>query len=424
MMSFLRKMLGLRSAAELKAEADALLEGHDPWAARPLYERAMDRAGDDAALRSAAEQGMRTCQDRMAQAQIDEGDRHAEQGDLDLARQQYEGAAEIAHDDALRNAAERKLEGLERAEAVEDAAPEAGAEPTDEDRLEVIASTWEPDQADEYDGHGEALDAALLALADGRNEEGHRALEALLEDTEEPRYIWYEVGRARLAVDDHDGGADALRRFIDAMDEDEGGEARLVAHLELARLLDDAGDFDAAVAEHQAAIEALGDDPRPYLWLGRFLRAKGHPEEAAEVIESALEVMDTAQPDWRVLQELGLAQAEAGQEDEAIETLEQVLKVLTGRRHLDFPPPTALTLAKLCEKKGRLERAADLYRLLTKGSDRDNLPVYYREGARVLAEMGLTDEARRMLQRASALTEDNAEAHAEIARRLAALEQG
>jgi tetratricopeptide (TPR) repeat protein len=421
-MSFFRRVLGLQSPQELRAEADAQLEAGDPWAARPLYERALDRAGTDDALKAAAEAGLRTCQERMVQAQLEEGDRFLAQGEPDLARQQYEGALEIAVDDEARKAAEGKLEALERWEAVEHA-PEPDTEPTDEDRLQVIASSWEPDQGDEYDIHGEPLTDALLMLADGKASEARQAFEQLLEGAEEPRYLWFEVGRARLADGDTDGGVDALRRFIDVMDEDEGGEPRLVAHLELARVRDEAGDFDGAVAEHQAAIEALGQDPRPYLWLGRFLRTHDHPAEAVEVIESAIEVMDTAQPDWRVLQELGLAQADAGQDEEAMETLEQVLRVLTSRRDLDFPPPTALRLARLCEQHDRLERAADLYRLLTRGSDRDNLPTYYLEGARVLTELGLADEARRMLQRASAITEDDPERHAEIEARLAALDE-
>lgn len=421
-MSFFKKMLGLQSARELLDEADARFEAGEPWAARSSYERALDRAGDDAELRAAAERGVRACQDHMAQAQLDEGDRCLAQGEPDLARQRYEGALEIAGDDTLRATAERKLDEVERWEAVEEA-PTPEEEPTEEDRLQVIAGTWEPDQGDEYETYGEPLGTALLRLADGQAEEARDMLEGILEGAPDPRYLWFEVGRARIANDDVEGGVDALRRFIDCMEEDEGGEARLVAHLELARLRDEAGDFDGAVAEHQAAIEALGQDPRPYLWLGRFLRAHDHPAEAVEVIESALEVMDTAHPDWRVLQELGLAQADAGQDDEAMETLEQVLRILTSRRHLDFPPPTALRLARLCEAHGRLERAADLYRLLTRGTDRENLPTYYQEGARVLGDLGLHDEARRMLQRAGALTEDDPEAQEEIARRLAALPQ-
>jgi tetratricopeptide (TPR) repeat protein len=420
-MSFFRKVLGLRSAEELKAEADALLESDDPWAARPLYERAMDKA-EDTELRAAAERGMHTCQDRMAMAQVEAGDRYAEDGDMELARQQFEGAMEIAVDAAIRDTAERRLEGLERRQVTEQVAA-TDAEPTDEDRLEVIASAWEPDQADEYEGY-EGLGPALLALMDGRAEEAREALEALLEAHDDARYLWFEVGRARIAAGATDEGVQALRRFIESLDEDEGGDARLATHMELARMLDEAGDVDAAVGEYQAAIEALGDDPRPYLWLGRFLREKGHPAEAAEVIQSAIEVMDTAHPDWRVLQELGLAQADAGQDDEAIETLEQVVRVLTARHQLDFPPPTALTLAKLHEKQGGLERAADLYRLLSRGADREGLPLYHREAARVLAELGLVAEARRMLQRAGALVEGDPEALADIEQRLAALDEG
>jgi tetratricopeptide (TPR) repeat protein len=113
--------------------------------------------------------------------------------------------------------------------------------------------------------------------------------------------------------------------------------------------------------------------------------------------------MDQARPDWRVLQELGLAQAEAGHDAAAIETLEQVIEVLTGRQHYDLPPATATRLAELHEQRGNLERAADLYRALTEGSDGDNLPAYHRKAAGLLERLGMDDEAHRLGQRADAL---------------------
>lgn len=401
-MSFLRRMLGLESAEELRARGDALFERQEYGNAKLAYERALDRLGRDSDRREALEARVVACCDGIAEQRIAEGDRQREAGHLDLAQAEYEGAVEVARDTGLLDRARSRLDDLERSDAVTQAAapPEALS---DEERLAVVAGSWEGDQADEYEALGEALDRGLLAMMDERPEEARAILEELLEKSEAPRYLWLEVARARLLCDDTEGGAEALRRFLGEFGPHEGGEARLAAHQELAHLADERGDFEAAVAEYEAAIEALGEDPRPYLWLGRFLRHKGHAEEAVEVIESAIAVMDSARPDWRVLQELGLAQAEAGRDDAAIETLEEVLRVLASRRHLDFPPDTAVALARLHEKQGRLERAADLYRQLTQGSHREGHAVYYREGARVLEALGLEDEARRMRQRAEAL---------------------
>ena len=61
------------------------------------------------------------------------------------------------------------------------------------------------------------------------------------------------------------------------------------------------------------------------------------------------------------------------------------------------------------EKVGKLDRAADLYAALAKGSDVDSHTHYYRQAGRLLAELSLDDEARRMFKRALALAEDDEE---------------
>ena len=66
-------------------------------------------------------------------------------------------------------------------------------------------------------------------------------------------------------------------------------------------------------------------------------------------------------------------------------------------------PTTATSLAKLYEADGRLDRAADMYRALSQGSDRERHALYHYEAGRLLHALGLTDEARRMLTRADAL---------------------
>jgi lipoprotein NlpI len=54
-----------------------------------------------------------------------------------------------------------------------------------------------------------------------------------------------------------------------------------------------------------------------------------------------------------------------------------------------------------------LDRAADMYRALSQGSDRERHARYHYEAGRLLHAIGLMDEARRMLTRAEALRSDD-----------------
>jgi tetratricopeptide (TPR) repeat protein len=86
----------------------------------------------------------------------------------------------------------------------------------------------------------------------------------------------------------------------------------------------------------------------------------------------------------------------------------------------DYPPTTATALARLYEADGRLDRAADMYRALSQGSDREQHALYHYEAGRLLRALELEDEAHRMLTRAKALTGDE---DAELGERIAALLQ-
>ena len=98
-----------------------------------------------------------------------------------------------------------------------------------------------------------------------------------------------------------------------------------------------------------------------------------------------------------------------------------MVEFFTNHQITDFPPTTATTLAKLYEADGRLDRAADLYRALSQGSDKERHALYHYEAGRLLHALGLADEARRMLTRADALTTED---DAELAEQVAALLQG
>ena len=409
-MSFLKKLFGGGSLDELKSEADALFDARRYGEAKLVYERALGKAkGAPEEIRATLADRLDACLDGIAESRLAEAERHIEAGAFDLARDELEGAIEVVQSPEVRGRVQKAIDLLERDDAIEHAKEESLS---DEERLALIAGQWVDGQAEEYEALGDPLYDALLALHDERYEEARQALEALLEHAEDPCFLYLEVGRARLLSDDSEGGRDALQSFLDGLAPGEGGEARLAAHLELARIADGAGDFDGAMAQYEAAIDGLPDDYRPFLALGIYLRSKEIHDQAVEMLEIAHGRMDDLRPDWRVMQELGLALADAGREAEAIEQLEAVIAFMTSQRHLDFPPATAVRLAELHEKADKPERAADLYRSLASGSHRAGHATYHREAGRLLAQLGLTDEATRMLKRAIALSEDDEEAAA------------
>ena len=244
----------------------------------------------------------------------------------------------------------------------------------------------------------------------------------LLGAAEAGRYGGVEVGLARI-IDEGDGGAEeALRTFLGLLGDDEGGESRLSAHASLARLADAKDGTEGAIAELEDAAAFFDEDPRPLLALGRYLREKERPAEAVEILEMAADLMGM-RPDWAILEELGVALVDAGKDEQAIAVLESSVEFLTSQKITNFPVRTATALARRHAKAGNLERAADLGRVRPEGTDRQNHLVYHREAGRVLAELGLVSEARRMLERAAALAEDDEAKAAEIAADLDALDE-
>ena len=404
-MTLLKRLFGGRSADEEQARGEALLAEGDAGGAKLAFERALHKAKDaPAARRDELLKKMHEAQDAIAQTRLREAEAYLAANEVELAQVELQGALEVVVDENLRARAQRIVDTLERSDAV------ARAAPTDlsaDEVLGAMAGSWEDAQAAEYAELGDPFEAALLALHDGKARTALEAMNDLLDQADEPRYLWYEVGRAHFELDEPseselDDGADALRTFIECMDEHEGGDARLTAHLLLARLADGNDDVEEAVAELEAAAAALQHDPRPYKELGAYLRSKNRGAEAVEVLELALQGSEET-PDWAFLTELGLAYEAAGNRPAAIETLEGVLQTLAAHRRLDFPPPTAVSLARLHEEENNLERAADLYRTLCDGSDRGNHATYHYEAGRLLRKLDLASESRRMLTRARAL---------------------
>jgi tetratricopeptide (TPR) repeat protein len=398
-MSLLGKLFGKRTLEQERAHADELFAAGDFGPAKLAYERAQDLARELPEVKAALGTKVDECRDAIARKRLVEAEALIQQGNLHFAHEELQGAIETAASPDLIAQAEQRIESLARKQRVIERAAEA-AQSSDEDRFEVISGGFEDDQYNEYQAHGEPMKRALLALHDGNVAEARKGLEALAESADGPRYLWFELGRARLADGAVDEGAEALAKFLGTLHAEEGGDARLIAHMELAQLVHARGDFDAAVAHYEQALEALPDDPRPYLAMANFFRREQLLDEAIEVLEAALASRGEADPDYRLWLELGLALADAGRDEPAIVQLERVIDYLTRRNQRDLPVEGMLRLAALYEKSERPARALDLYTLLADGSDRHDAFAYELEAARLMQALGLSAEARRMLQRA------------------------
>jgi tetratricopeptide (TPR) repeat protein len=405
-MSFFNRWFGAGSAEAERKDADAHFAAGRFYEARQAFERLLERRDASAADRSYAEAGIVRCQDELAAGRIAEAERLIGEGQTELARGELQTAIDTARSPAMIERARRRLDTADRRtvrQRVE--VVELG----DEERWALIAGNWEDAQIEEYDGYGEAFRTALLAMAKGDAATAGPLLEGIAkEHGEDAVYLWLEVARARSRLEKHDNARIALKRFLKRVPDEDRSEARVEAYAYLAQLADRNDDEEGALEHLNKAIEAMPDDPRPFVNLGAYLRAKGHAAEAIDVLDAGIGLMDEDRPAPMALQELGLARRDAGRDDEAIETLERVIRIYVARASIDdFPPSTAVPLAELHEKNGNLARAADLWAALTRTKDEANLLKYHREAARVLGLLGERREARRFLARAGALAEND-----------------
>jgi tetratricopeptide (TPR) repeat protein len=402
-MGILDGLFRKRTLPELVSEADALFAGRKFGDAKLAYDRLEARAEKEQPelAERARARSAESC-DCISDARVAEAEQLARAGHLDLAREELKHATETARSEPALARARAALVALEQRDAVAHAS-EAPAELSDEEHLTLIAGAWEPLQAEELEGYGEPLTRALLALEKGDAERALAGLSALAGESAEASYLWLELARAQLAGEQPAAAEASLRKFLARIGPEEGGSARVAAHRELARLCHERGEHEAAIAEFEACAEALEEDPRPLLDLGNYLRLIKRPREAIEVLQMCGALFRDAPVEWPVMLELGLACADAGESERAIDALENVVQTLVARGHNDLPPAAAVALAKLHERAGNLARAADLYGALARGDDHPQHALYHREAARLLELLGMSEEAQRMRTRASAL---------------------
>lgn len=411
-MSLLGKLFGGRTLEQERAQADALFSREEFGPAKLAYERAHSLAKAQPEVQRELLARSEDCQNAIAKQQLAEAQRLASEGNLELAFEALRQVELTAADPALQQRAREGMELLERAVVRAEVAEHTA--PNEEDRFELIAGGFENDQYTEYLAHGDAVKQALLLLHDGQTSAARALLEEVLKTADGPRYLWFELGRARLSDNDLDGGQEALEKFIASLTAGEGGDALLLARAELAQLARSRGDFDGAVAHYEAALTAAPEDPRPYLAMANFFRQEKLFDEAIEVLEAGLEALHGRSPDVRLWQELGLTYADQGNDAAAIKWLERVVEHLSSQKLRDMPPEGTARLAELHERAGRNTRALDLYSLLAHGSDVARLSHYHEQAARLLLASNLKQDARRMLVRALELAPDDAEVKARI----------
>jgi tetratricopeptide (TPR) repeat protein len=109
------------------------------------------------------------------------------------------------------------------------------------------------------------------------------SLEPIEETAADSADEWFDRG-VELEMDDPAAAADAYRQALEL------DPSMVDAHLNLGRLLHEAGRTVEAEGHYLRVLESRPDDPTAFFNLGVALQDLGRPAEAAEIYEKALEI--------------------------------------------------------------------------------------------------------------------------------------
>lgn len=183
------------------------------------------------------------------------------------------------------------------------------------------------------------------------------------------------------------------------------------------RLVDNAfdlakrGQYEAAIAEWQRALELSPEDDRAHNNAGLLLASVGRFDEAVPHFEKALKV-NPAYPDAH--SNLGVALAGMGKLDEAIAEFEKALEVNPGSAEAHN------NLGRVLVREGKLDDAITHYQKAVEITP-DSVSIQNNFGV-ALARQGRLDEAIAHFEKALSLGPDSAEAHNGLA--VALVQQG
>lgn len=416
-MSFFKKLLGGDPDAHLRKAEEHFARGAF-GEAKLAFEKARDALpGDRRSERDGLVTRIDACRDGIAKHRLDQAKTLREAGERGLARDELRGALDVAADPALVDQLQAELDDLDRVEVQQ---ANRRVVMTREERIAVLAGSWYDEQASEYAAYGDEFFDALLALDDEDFAAARAGFSAVLAGAESPVYLILEHAKACTLLGDRDAAVEGYHRFLAALPEGEGGDRRLGAHLQIGMLHGMTGDPEGALDAFQRAVEDFPDDYRPYFALGQQLRISGAPAEALEVLELSIDRAG-ASPEWSLLEEIGLTLAEVGDTGRATAQLEAVLKRFVDRGDPSVPARTSWKLAALYEEQGRMDRAADVWRMLAERGPQPDRARAHGEAGRLLAAIGLDEEAKKMLKRGLALAPAEDPLRAELEAKLAAI---
>ena len=170
-------------------------------------------------------------------------------------------------------------------------------------------------------GAGPALLKARALSATDRGGEAAEVLETAVRDHPDSAAVHDHLAELRVMARDFAGAVEAAKAAIRLDPQESAHHVALVtAHLQM-------GETDQASLAIEGWIEAVPDEPAPFLARANFLVSE-HPEEAAKALEQALE----CDPEnVEALANLGALSLVRGDYAEAIRRLRRVLELDPGR---------------------------------------------------------------------------------------------
>lgn len=395
------------------AQADKLFEAGQLGLARGEYADALNRfkAGQDSPEEKArVEQRLREVHVKLADAQIEGGNRFLGVGNFEDARGCFEAAlalAEQAGDDGALDRAHDALDSLDHAREESTRAARAKREAMDIDRhthedtdaeFALLISTFPDAREDAYAELGPDFRDGYLALNVGQ---ARKALKHF-DKVNQPDAPWlaYERARALRVLGQTNEAVQAFEKAARLLEDD---PAILPV---LSNLVDTAlrgGRFDVAEAaiDRHAQIEGEKLESEDVATMRvNMLRAKGDHAQALTYLRARMKQTPSALALWRLM---GITCEEAGKDAEAIAAYEQVMglrwRFVPERNVVDCDQFSASRLAELLLKTGGdAERALQLTAalMLQMGPEGRWQPLMLR--AAVLRQAGRTPEAIRQVE--------------------------